>query len=370
MQRGVERILALQFGRAGNEAHYLGAGWSGDEAGSRWMVGGFSVLWLENPGAGLDLILELDVGILPAATAAVAQRLALEVRDRRLTEIVVATDGSIGFRIPAEAIEGAGPVKIVFGHPDCKRPADVGLGPDDRYLSFWVSDLRVYRVLPRPKPGAAPRLPLRRAIERFESIGDNCEFGLLQRALKAEPLGLFRFSFISVPTLLRGLRSDFGGQEDLGAISVSLAGKNREYLVRESHFGMTYHTFQHDAETDIATVADQQLKRLRYLKREFIDDVAVGRKIYVVKQSPEPLMPHAMLPVYTALNERGANWLLWMVPGDAANPVGTVTPMLPGLLRGNIDRFAPLDDAADLSQDCWVSVCKAAWKIAGGALRD
>lgn len=30
-------------------------------------------------------------------------------------------------------------------------------------------------------------------VARFESLGDNCEFGLVQRHFGAEPVGVFRF---------------------------------------------------------------------------------------------------------------------------------------------------------------------------------
>ena len=151
---------------------------------------------------------------------------------------------------------------------------------------------------------------------------------------------------------------------------MTVAGKNREFMIRESDFGMKYHTFRHETDTDLATVADQQLKRLRYLKREFRDDIAVGRKIYVIKRSPEVLRAEEMLPIYTALNECGVNWLLWVVTADEHNPAGSVRTLLPGLLRGNVERFAPLDNAPDLNAASWTAVCKAVWKIAGGALAE
>ena len=46
---------------------------------------------------------------------------------------------------------------------------------------------------------------------RFESLGDNCEFGLFQRMCNAEPLGLFRFAGGYLPEIIRGLNSGFSG---------------------------------------------------------------------------------------------------------------------------------------------------------------
>src|SRR5690348_3255112 len=46
-------------------------------------------------------------------------------------------------------------------------------------------------------------LPLNRLMLAFESLGDNCEFGLVQRQAGAEPLGLLRFTGIFLPIEVR-----------------------------------------------------------------------------------------------------------------------------------------------------------------------
>ena len=196
MKQGLERILTLTFGEGGNEINHLGVGWSGNELGNRWMTGDISALWLEHPGADGDLILELDIGIVRIPAEGARQSMTLDVRDVRVAYIEVTQDGPVGFHIPAKILRGPGPVRLLFGHPHCRRPVDHGHSADDRELSFWIRSLSLFRVLDRPAAKTAPRLPLNRTIAQFESLGDNCEFGLLQRQLKAEPLGLFRFSFI------------------------------------------------------------------------------------------------------------------------------------------------------------------------------
>jgi hypothetical protein len=59
-----------------------------------------------------------------------------------------------------------------------------------------------------------------------------------------------------------------------------------------------------------------------------------------------------------------------MVPADAAHPSGTVEMLLPGLLRGYVDRFAPSENAHDLSLSAWTDVCEAAWRAAGSETVD
>ena len=245
MTGGLERILTLSFGTGGTEINHLGNGWSGEEPGSRWMVGQASELWLEHPGAEHDLILDIDVGVMHGPPGGEAQRLVLGVRNMGAAQIGVAHGGALGFHIPKALIAAPGPVRLLFVHPDFRRPVDVGAGADDRQLAFSVQSLRLFRVLPRPAPPRPAPLPRDQLVTRFESLGDNCEFGLVQRKMGAEPLGLLRFSYIELPLLLRGLRRGFEGLGDPDTTEVA-ADPNGEFVVRELVYGMTYHTFQYD----------------------------------------------------------------------------------------------------------------------------
>lgn len=367
MNGGLERILTLTFGKGGNEINYLGNGWSGDEPGSRWMVGQASELWLEHPGQGHDLILDMEIGVMPLPDGAAPQRLVVGARNKGIAQIGVARGGALGFHIPTGLVADPGPVRLLFLHPDFHRPIDLGNGTDDRQLSFSVRALRLFRVLPRPAPTPGPPLPREHMIMGFESLGDNCEFGLVQRRLGAEPLGLLRFSYVELPLLLRGLRCGFDGLGDPNTTEVAVEGIDREFVVRESVYGMTYHTFQYEPQLSLDTVRQQQATRLNFLRRKLMEDIGAGEKIFVLKRIP-PLRPEEVLPVYAILNELGRNWLLWMVPSDAAHPPGMVEILLPGLLRGYVDRFAPSENAHELSLEAWTTVCETAWRAVGGTL--
>jgi hypothetical protein len=173
-----------------------------------------------------------------------------------------------------------------------------------------------------------------------------------------------RFSYIELPLLWRGLHSGFEGLDNPDTIAVSIEGNDREFVVKESVYGMTYHTFQYEHQISLATVREQQVARLRFLRRKLLEDIADGEKIFVIKRFP-PLRPEEVLPIYTALNDRGSSWLLWMAPSDASHPSGTVEILLPGLARGYLDRFAPSENAHDLSLDAWIAVCEAVSRMTG-----
>ena len=72
-----------------------------------------------------------------------------------------------------------------------------------------------------------------------------------------------------------------------------------------------------------------------------MEDIGHGEKMFVLKRSP-PLRPEEVLPIYAALNEAGPE----LAAVDAAPPTRRTSrersnTLLPGLLRGYIDRFAP-----------------------------
>ena len=367
-ERGIESLLHLRFGAGGDVAHYLGGGWSAEEPDGRWMIGAGTEVWLENPGPGSgDLLLEVDMGLMGSPDGPVAQRLAVGVRGQAVAQVVVRRPGAMSFHVPAALVAAPGPVRLLFLHPDFRRPVDLGGSTDDRELSLHMRTLRLSRINPRPAPAAGPVLPVADMITRFESLGDNCEFGLVQRRLGAEPLGLCRFSFIEQRSLLSGLRSGFEGLAEPGTVDVTIEGSDQEFIVRETVYGMTYHTFETADRTDMETVRARQVPRLKFLRRKLMEDVAGGTRIFVMKRN-EPLAPEEVLTIYSALNERGQNWLLWMSTADERHSAGTVEYLLPGLLRGYVDRFAPAENAHDLSLDVWRAVCEGAWRMAGGSL--
>src|SRR5256885_894206 len=84
-------------------------------------------------------------------------------------------------------------------------------------------------------------LPVEQLMMRFESLGENCEFGLAQRRCGAEPLGLLRFSSAPLPVLLAGLRARFEGMGEPEQIDIQVSDNRQEYLVVDRCFGFLYH---------------------------------------------------------------------------------------------------------------------------------
>jgi hypothetical protein len=200
----------------------------------------------------------------------------------------------------------------------------------------------------------------------FESLGDNCELGIAQRFAGIEPLGLFRLNFATLPALLRALDSDFAGIDGPGDLEL-MVEPDREYRVRVRGYDFMYHTERYVGQVAPDVLLAQQVVAVRFLVRKLRADLAAAEKIFVRKGEDSRREPD-IEALHRALRRHGPATLLWVVPEDRERRRGTVEVLRDGLLRGFIDRFAPLDDVHSLSA-AWYEVCRNARALwLGGCL--
>ncbi len=201
-------------------------------------------------------------------------------------------------------------------------------------------------------------------LGRFEALGDNCEFGLVQRAGGIEPLGLLRFAGFHIPVeyrlnrLIEALGRDFSGLGEPDTLHLTLEGRvgHEEYIVRESAYGLMYHTFKSDKDVDADTIRRQQSLHLRFLRRKLLEDLADASRVFVWKTNIDQSLEDTTR-LSESLRRFGDNRLLWVIQGAEDYEPGTVEQLAPGLLRGHVDRFAPYDNAPDISFEAWARVC-------------
>jgi hypothetical protein len=339
-------VLAIDFGATGNSQTYLVDGWAQSEPAFSWAIGTESHLSIpvaSDTGVAVadEYILTLDLVPFIHAPELTAQRLIVSVNDTVVGSSSFARPTLLGYRILAELVRESGHLTILLQHPDAARPADFEATEDDRLLAFSMVEVRLYRIS-ADAGGAAWRLPpgtmmdwgggtfglprqgdlAERVAERtgldfaqmalnFESIGENCEFGLVQRHCGAEPLGLLRFSSTFMRSLIRGLDTDFEGLGESDDVEPYLSGgEPREYMIHEKKFGLVYHSFIYEGQRSIWLMREQEAARLKYLRREFVDELGEGDKIFVYKRNA-PVTDEEVLPLLMALRRRGDNTLLW-----------------------------------------------------------
>jgi hypothetical protein len=380
--------LTINFGASGNSLSYLGGGWARAEESFTWAIGPESHLLLPLGQEAREFVLIMHVIPFVHPPALSVQRLVVSIDETTVGTATLSRPAVLAWRIPVGLIRRSERTLITLSHPDVARPRDIAAGADDRELAFSVSEVKIYHLPPAMagsypvppglslggtiNPGFAihPHIDLKEWVTRstgltvpelaagFESIGDNCEFGLVQRRCDTEPLGLLRFSGSFSNEVVRGIEREFEGIGEVADITPRLEGPvgKREFMIHERKYGLVYHTFVYEGERAQELMLQQEATRLKFLRRKFVDELDAGEKIFVFKRGT-PVPESEILPLFMALNRRQANTLLWVVPEEPGRPSGTVEVLMNGLLKGYIDRFAPQDNAHDFSFEAWVRLC-------------
>ena len=217
----------------------------------------------------------------------------------------------------------------------------------------------------RPVPYIAARQgkPLDELMLAFESLGENCDFGLMQRHAGVEPLGIYRFSGTNLDQLLSALNNEFEGVGDPENFSVVLAGQapRREFMVAERTIG-GYHTFIGEGEMEPDEVRARQAKHLKFLRRKILEDLRTAEKIWVWKEAI-PSSPDRILTLLRTLQRFGPNKLFWATMGGETNPPGTVEQLGPDLIRGYVKARLEAGSSEPLPAKAWFEACEDAYRI-------
>jgi hypothetical protein len=213
-------------------------------------------------------------------------------------------------------------------------------------------------------PGA---LSDRDLLLNFESLGDNCEFGLVQRRVGAEPLGLLRFSGARLPVLVRVLEARFEGLADPEHVQI---GQYRgEYMIRLSKYNLNYHTQVLVNEADPETVRKQQIRILPFLVDKILNDLRTPEKILVFRQD-EPMLANDLLDLRAALATIGPGTLLWVQPARDGHPAGSAEFIADRFIAGYVRRLATPENAPDLDLESWLQLLRRVYALWRGASED
>ena len=340
----------------------LSGGWAAPEGEICWALGAYSEItigparWAHGQRTGRILAIIRATPYLGQNLQA-RQRVGISVNGTLAREVSLERAGLLAFWLPAEY--SARPLIIGFDHPDACSPADVGAGEDQRRFAFAFHALQLWHIPEMPRdcmpPGISGPVP-GDILGRFESLGDNCEFGIAQRLAGNEPLALLRFAAAPLGALISGLLNEFADFGDAGFTEIDIRGDKREYILTEHRYNLTYHTFTYEDQMPEARVLSRESRKLELLSRRMLDDLRTARRIYIVKQNTG-LAEGDVYSLFLLLRRFGPNRLIHVALADAAHPAGTVEMLLPGLLRGYITRFAPYDAAADVLLDEWLTLC-------------
>lgn len=230
--------------------------------------------------------------------------------------------------------------------------------------------LRLARAVPRAIKLAESRARLRLAsgpasatlFEAFESLGDNCEFGFVQRAYGASTVGLFNFAATTIDQLSRVLETRFDALRTPHGMDLAVHVQGNEYIVVLGAYGITFHAGVRLGEAALETIQRQQARRVALLARKMIEDLETGGKIFVYRSAATA--PRDKIDgLASQLRAYGPATLLWITTREPSHSAGEVEWLSEGLLRAYIDRFSPADSASNFSPAYWPTICRRAYRM-------
>ena len=216
-------------------------------------------------------------------------------------------------------------------------------------------------TLPAPKAVFSPAESA--LVMGFESIGDNCEFGLVQRHVGLERMSLFRYAGIMDPhRLAHALRTRFAGFAEGDDLVITTFGP--EWICDVRSASLNLHTGRIQGLITRERIEREERAKLQFLAGKFIDDVEDAARILVYRTLRHgrggPDGTAGMDAVYDAVAAIGPAPLLWVNEADDRHPHGSVEHVRDRLFRGFIRRLCPYDDAHSGDDRGWIELLTVA----------
>lgn len=196
----------------------------------------------------------------------------------------------------------------------------------------------------------------------FESVGYDCEFGLVQRYWGLEPLGLFRFTSAPINELIAALDTDFIEYGADGDLSI-FEGPQDHLFCRSTRYGFSYNTCCLASQTEPRAIIGREYKKVRYLKQRFLEDLASGQKIFVRNEVGDA---DEIENLARALRRHGPATLLSIVAPTDGRRAGDVGWRADGLIEATIDTAVLFRRSGSVPLEDWLTVCGRAHALVHG----
>jgi len=189
-------------------------------------------------------------------------------------------------------------------------------------------------------------------LSAFEGLGEDCEFGLMQRRYLVEPpLSLFRWGGAPVAALIEGLDSNFAGLAE--PETTDLVWDGTEYFLRTPFVTIHTQCLVEQDEAGQAEILRCGRATLRLLRRKLLKDIADAKRIFVFKSLDREFGKAEMYRLHAALRRLGPACVLCVNVARSGQPIGRAECLAAGLYAGYLDRFVIPDGPFDH----WLTIC-------------
>ncbi|AGP46929.1 hypothetical protein [Serratia plymuthica] len=197
-------------------------------------------------------------------------------------------------------------------------------------------------------------------LERFESLGDNCEFGFYLRSKGLENGSLFRWSLIKDhQDLLNLVTGDFVNFYQFDNLQPTWSN-----MLVDKDNGIIFHTDLYSSQIDNNWVFDDaenerkekyliEKNKINYLVKKFLDGLKSNKKIFVIKKNNNQIDMNVIALLANELNRRGKAKILVVFQSDDSSQHGVIEHAGENVLISYIERFAEYNKADDISVAGW-----------------
>ncbi|WP_395494951.1 acyl carrier protein [Acetobacter sp. KSO5] len=190
-----------------------------------------------------------------------------------------------------------------------------------------------------------------RVLSNFESLGEDCEFGLVQQRAGILHPHLLRFSAASensaerLPHLIMLLKYRLHQLEHTDFLEMFLPEEewnnvDPEWRIRHKIYKWSTHTGllvkNFPKETINQKISDFSVV-IEFMKSQFLRELELGRKVWIWKSSVPSSLSN-IKKLRDILKEYGPNKLLWVQTADNEHPPGTVDQIEADLWCGYIKK--------------------------------
>ena len=209
---------------------------------------------------------------------------------------------------------------------------------------------------PAPSTFSASEVEL---IMSFESAGESCEFGLLQRHVGRERLSFLRYGGVgdvfALAAAIAGGLTNFERDD-----CIDLYAPGGEWVAFVRGLDLSFHTGRSEGSISYDRIRAEEARKLRFTAQLFIENCQTAAKVFVYRVRRDERGgldgTRGMDALYDALRRHGPAKLLWVNEQDEAHSPGTLQHVRDGLWRGWIDHLAPPWNAFDSRPRSWLAL--------------